>query len=91
MRCELVIGRLIAHRCGRTAVQPCTRCQSQACALHFDTEVNLCVICAGTQEAATAVMSLEDFGDPLEFAPEIYGAIARRPGAPPDELTGIDS
>lgn len=91
MPCQLVIGRLIAHPCGRTATETCRRCQSQVCNVHFDPTVNLCGICAGTVEPSTAIVALEDFGDPLEFAPEIYAAIAKRPGSPPDELTGLDS
>lgn len=91
MRCELVVGRLIAHACGREAVSNCARCQSAACAAHFDTELNLCLICSGDHEVSTAPIAIEDLGDPLTFAPEVYAALKARPGAPPDELTGIDS
>lgn len=89
--CELRVGRLIAHPCGRKVLYQCGRCQASACRVHFDPELVLCGFCAGTVEPSTAPIDLEELGDPLEFSPEIHAALAERPGRPADELTGVDS
>lgn len=89
-RCEIVVGKLIAHRCGRGKATRCNTCGRYACRRHRVSKT-LCKVCAGKMEESHATLRLTDFGDPMDFAPEVYAAFERRAGAPEDELAGVDS
>jgi hypothetical protein len=90
MTCAIRIGRLIAHPCGRGGTTPCARCQAFVCARHLDAQ-RVCAVCSGTWVAPTASVDIDEFGDPLQFTPEIFRAFQRRAAAPDDELSGVDS
>lgn len=89
MSCELRIGRLIAHPCGRGGTVRCTACGMAACDRHRKGAV--CAKCGGTYTEPTASIDIEDFGDPLSFEPAILAAFRNKAGAPEDELAGVDS
>jgi len=88
-RCTLRVGRLISHPCGRGKAKPCKKCGKPACGRHRSG--GECGLCAGTLVESTAQIVLEDLGDPMDFAPEVYAAFENRAGAPVDELAGVDS
>ncbi len=90
VRCEIVVGKLIAHRCGRGKATRCSSCGRTACRRHRDSKT-LCKVCANQMDESNATLKLADFGDPMDFAPEVYAAFERRAGAPEDELAGVDS
>ncbi|MEZ4322884.1 MAG: hypothetical protein R3F61_35790 [Myxococcota bacterium] len=89
-RCAVRVGRLIDHPCGRGHAKPCKKCGKPACKRHRDGN-NRCAACTGALPESTASITLEDLGDPMDFAPEVYAAFQRRAGAPDDELAGVDS
>lgn len=91
MSCGVRVGRLIAHPCGRKAKARCGRCQKGACRVHFDPKQRACTACTGALAPPVAKIDLEEFGDPLDFAPEVFRAFHRRAAAPDDELAGVDS
>ncbi|MCB9677770.1 MAG: hypothetical protein H6737_21890 [Alphaproteobacteria bacterium] len=89
-RCVIRVGRLIDHPCGRGKAKACKKCGRGACRRHRNAK-GYCLSCAGELPATTASLKLEDLGDPMDFAPEVYAAFGRRAGAPDDELAGVDS
>jgi hypothetical protein len=90
VRCEIVVGKLIAHKCGRGKAKRCDSCGRDACRRHRDSS-HMCKVCAKQMTESKAILRLSDFGDPMDFAPEVYAAFERRAGAPEDELAGVDS
>jgi len=88
-RCHLVVGRLIAHPCGRKAVGRCANCDKLVCDRHME-EDGRCVECTGrwVQPSTPVKVSWKEM---FEFTDQELALFESRASSPDLALHRYDS
>ncbi|MEL6342834.1 MAG: hypothetical protein AAFV53_06850 [Myxococcota bacterium] len=88
MRCGLVVGKLVAHPCGRKARTVCGRCRTPICERH--TADGRCLSCAGQWTRPEGVVEVS-WQEMFDFTDAELSVFEKRTQSPDQALHRYDS